>query len=116
MWQRALSGSGGGGGIVTDTFTTSSSGKDITLGFEPSLVIVDIECATAGRHNLYYWTADNNQTFVAARYNTAGSAATSLTCYNFTVGGITKTSNGFRFEANISSSEENNRPAVYYAG
>lgn len=116
MFQRALSPlpSGGGGGSKTDSFTTAMS-QTIQLPFEPSLVVVDIICATANRHNLYYWTADNDQTFVVANYKNAGTSATQLNCYNSTAGGIKKVANGFSLDLIISSAEEANRPAVYYA-
>lgn len=114
MFQDILAmGSGGGSGkSKSESFTTSTD--PITLGFEPTMVVVDITCATANRHNLYYWTADNNQTFVVANYKNAGSSATQLNCYNSQYG-ITKTSNGFKLDIIISSGEELNRPAVYYA-
>jgi hypothetical protein len=115
MFQDILAmGAGGGVTSKTETFTTALS-QTIPLPFEPSLVAVDITCATASRHNLYYWTADNNQTFVVANYKNAGTSATQLNCYNSTAGGIKKTSNGFSLDLIISQAEEVNRPAVYYA-
>ena len=107
-------GGNSGGDSITDSFTTAVS-QTISLPFEPSLVVVDITCATANRHNLYYWTADNNQTFVATNYKSAGTSATQLNCYNSTAGGIKKVANGFSLDIIISQAEEVNRPAVYYA-